>query len=81
MRPRPRAKSLAKERLAHSAYKRIIELSNPSLPDLGIDEAYHNSDQRHWTLKCPACGRWVSLEREFPLKLVPLPEILVQLAG
>src|SRR6266566_2709515 len=28
----PEARSLAKERLAHSDYKRIVELSNPSLP-------------------------------------------------
>ena len=65
----PEAKSLAKERLAHSNYKRIIELSNPSLPDYGIDEAYQLSDQRHWTLKCPACGKWTVLEKEFPTKL------------
>jgi len=65
----PVAKSLARERLAHSSYKRIIELSNPSLPDYGIDEAYQASDQRHWTLKCPRCGTWTCLEKEFPAKL------------
>lgn len=37
---------MARERLAHSDYKRIIELSNPSLPDYGIDEAYLSSDRR-----------------------------------
>lgn len=65
----PQAKNLAKERLAHSDYKRIIELSNPSLPDYGIDESYQASDQRHWTLRCPGCGVWTSLEKEFPRKL------------
>jgi len=65
----PDAKAMAKERLSHSDYRRVIELSNPSLPGYGIDEAYLESDQRHWTLKCPGCGHWVSLEREFPLKL------------
>jgi phage terminase large subunit GpA len=64
----PIAKSLAKERLAHSDYKRIIELSNPSLPDYGIDEAYQKSDQRHWLLKCDACGAWTAPEKEFPKK-------------
>src|SRR5712672_3138651 len=48
----PEAKAMARERLAHSDYKRIVELSNPSLPDYGIDEAYQVSDQRHWTIKC-----------------------------
>lgn len=65
----PEAKAIARERLAHSAYKRIIELSNPSLPDYGIDEAYQRSDQRHWTIKCPACGEWTAPEKEFPTKL------------
>lgn len=65
----PNAKAMAKERLAHSDYKRIIELSNPSFPDYGIDEQFQKSDQRHWTLKCPACGRWTAPVKEFPIKL------------
>ena len=65
----PHAKAMAKERLSHSDFKRIIELSNPSLPDYGIDELYQQSDQRHWTLKCSGCTRWVCLDREFPMKL------------
>jgi hypothetical protein len=65
----PAAKAMARERLAHSDYKRVIELSNPSLPDYGVDEQFQKSDQRHWTLKCPACGRWTSPVKEFPTKL------------
>jgi hypothetical protein len=65
----PEAKSLAKERLAHSDYKRIIELSNPSLPGYGIDEAYQHSDQRHWTIRCDGCGTWTALDKEFPTTL------------
>jgi hypothetical protein len=65
----PDARALAWERIAHSDYKRIIELSNPSLSGYGIDEQYEKSDQRHWTLKCPSCGEWTALEREFPVKL------------
>jgi hypothetical protein len=65
----PDARAMAWERIAHSDYKRVIELSNPSLPGYGIDEQFEKSDQRHWTLKCPACGHWTSLEREFPDKL------------
>jgi len=48
--------------------KRIIELSNPSLPDFGIDESFQLSDQRHFTLKCPGCGHWTALDKEFPRK-------------
>jgi len=65
----PAAKAMAKERLAHSDYKRIIELSNPSLPDYGIDEQYQKSDQRQWTLRCPGCGHWTVPVKEFPTKL------------
>ncbi|MEZ4651955.1 MAG: phage terminase large subunit family protein [Candidatus Eisenbacteria bacterium] len=65
----PGAKAMAIERLAHSDYKRLIELSNPSLPDYGIDEQYQKSDQRHWTMKCTACGTWTAMDREFPMKL------------
>ncbi len=65
----PESKAMARERLGHSDYKRIIELSNPSLPDYGIDEVYQRSDQRHWTVKCSGCGGWTALEKEFPTKL------------
>ncbi len=65
----PAAKAMARERLAHSDYKRVIELSNPSLPDYGIDEQYQKSDQRHWTIPCGSCGWWTALDKEFPRKL------------
>jgi len=65
----PAAKAMAKERLAHSDYKRIVELSNPSLPHYGIDEQFQKSDQRHWTLKCPHCGHWTAPAKKFPMKL------------
>jgi hypothetical protein len=65
----PAAKAMALERLAHSDFKRIIELSNPSLPGYGIDEQYEKSDQCHWTLRCPSCRTWTALDKEFPRKL------------
>ncbi|MGH2652203.1 MAG: phage terminase large subunit family protein, partial [Actinomycetota bacterium] len=65
----PDAKTLARERLSHSDYRRMVELSNPSLPGYGIDEAYQESDQRHWTLRCEACDAWTALDAEFPRKL------------
>ncbi len=64
----PAAKAMAKERLSHSDYGRVIELSNPSLPDFGIDEAFQASDQRLWTLKCPSCNAWTAFDAEFPRK-------------
>jgi hypothetical protein len=74
----PDAKSVAKERLSHSDYRRLIELSNPSIPGYGIDEAYLESDQRHWTLRCPQCGEWTALDKAFPTKLGEEVRIILQ---
>jgi hypothetical protein len=65
----PDAKTRALERLSHSAYGRVIELSNPSLPEFGIDEAFQRSDQRHWHLRCSGCNEWSSPLLEFPRTL------------
>jgi len=65
----PDAKALARERLSHSDYRRMVELSNPSLPGYGIDEAFQESDQRAWMIKCQSCGHWSAMEAEFPKKL------------
>jgi Phage terminase large subunit (GpA) len=73
----PEAKAIARERLSHSDYKRIVELSNPSLPEYGVDESYQASDQRHWTLKCPSCGEWTALDKEFPQKLAEEVRIIL----
>jgi hypothetical protein len=64
----PDAKTRARERLSHSDYRRVIELSNPSLPGYGIDEVFQQSDQRHWTIRCASCTRWTALDAEFPKK-------------
>ena len=74
----PDARALAWERISHSDFKRVIELSNPSLPGYGIDEQYEKSDQRHWTLKCSSCNTWTALEREFPTKLGQEVRIILQ---
>ncbi|WP_428558520.1 MAG: phage terminase large subunit family protein [Solidesulfovibrio sp. DCME] len=48
----------AHERLGHSDLKAEHFLSNPTLPDFGVDKKYQLSDQRRWLLKCPRCGDW-----------------------
>lgn len=63
----------AEARLAHSDYKEQWKLSNPTLPDYGIDKAFQTSDQRHWLLKCPACNHWNFLNETFPDCLRTLP--------
>jgi len=43
---------MAMERLSHSEFKEVLRLSNPTLPDYGIDKAFQGTDQRYWLLKC-----------------------------
>lgn len=74
----PDAKALARERLSHSDYRRIIELSNPSFPGCGVDEAFQETDQRHWTIRCGPCGEWTALDKEFPVRLGEEIRILLQ---
>lgn len=55
-------KQFAFDRILHSDIQFVRELSQPSIPDYGIDETFCRSDQRFWHLKCPACGKWTCLE-------------------
>jgi len=60
------AVDMAMERMAHSEFKEILKLSNPTLPDYGIDKAFQETDQRYWLLKCEKCGDYTCLEDNFP---------------
>lgn len=61
----PNAIDMAMERMAHSEIKRVLKLSNPTLPDYGIDKAFQETDQKYWLLKCK-CGEYTCLEDTFP---------------
>lgn len=60
------AVDMAVERMAHSEFKEILKLSNPTLPDYGIDAAFQETDQRFWLLRCEKCGEYTCLEDSFP---------------
>jgi hypothetical protein len=60
------AVEMAIERMAHSDFKEVLMLSNPTLPEFGIHKAFLETDQRYWLLKCKKCGRWTNLVEEFP---------------
>lgn len=60
----------AEDRILHSLLKLIMELSQPSRPDYGIDRRFKLSDQRFWHVKCPACGRWNNIVEGFPKNLM-----------
>ncbi len=60
------ALDMAMERMGHSEFKEVLKLSNPTLPDYGIDKAFQETDQRFWLLKCEKCGEHTCLEDTFP---------------
>jgi hypothetical protein len=68
------AVDMAMERMAHSEVKEVLKLSNPTLPDYGIDKAFQETDQRYWHLICQACGKDTCLEDTFPDCLVEVSE-------
>jgi len=55
----------ARGRMGHSHIKGEHYLSNPTIPDYGIDKIFQKSDQRHWFRKC-SCGEWTCAELSFP---------------
>ena len=65
---------MAMQRMAHSEVKEWLKLSNPTIPDFGIDKAFQQTDQRYWLLKCPSCGHYTCLEDTFPSCLIELSD-------
>jgi hypothetical protein len=53
-------------------------LSNPTLPDYGIDREFQQTDQRHWLVRCEKCGRYTCLEDSFPGCLLELKNKVVR---
>lgn len=60
------AVDMAMERMGHSEHRLVLQLSNPTLPDYGIDKAFQKTDQKYWLLKCEKCGEYNCLEDNFP---------------
>jgi hypothetical protein len=68
----PKRIDMALERMGHSEQKEVVMLSNPTLPDYGINKAFQLTDQRYWLLKCPKCNHYTCMEDTFPDCLVTL---------
>ncbi|MDO9584418.1 MAG: phage terminase large subunit family protein [Desulfomicrobium sp.] len=71
----------AEGRMEHSDYKWKHYLSNPTIPDFGIDRKFQQTDQRFWMLKCPACGGWTCMEDYFNPSIGDEQDIIVELCG
>ena len=61
----PAARDLAKKRMEQSNVQAEAFLSNPTLPDYGIETVYADSDQSVWMIKCDKCGKYTCLELEY----------------
>jgi len=70
---------MAMERMGHSEFKEVLKLSNPTLPDYGIDKAFQETDQRYWLLKCGKCGEYTCLEDTFPDCLSTVKDRVIRL--
>jgi len=60
------------ESLASSAYGWRRDVSTPSLPGVGVNASFKDSDQQHWWIKCPHCGTWTTLIHDFPKNVMEL---------
>lgn len=72
------AVDMAMERMGHSEHKEVFKLSNPTLPDYGIDKAFQETDQRYWLLKCERCGEYTCLEDTFPDCLITVEDKVIR---
>lgn len=60
------------ETLSSSAYGWRRDISTPSLPGVGVNASFKESDQQHWFMKCPHCNYWMTLIHDFPKNVVDL---------
>ena len=69
-----KAVDMANERMGHSDIGELLFLSNPTLPDYGIDALFQTTDQRFYLIKCRHCGHWTDLVDTFPKTLLRLSD-------
>jgi len=53
---------LAFDRYKASQFKWSRMAGIPTIPEYGIDEEFLKSDQKHWHVRCPHCGRFQKLD-------------------
>lgn len=69
------ARRLFMERLEHSDFRFVRELSTPTFPEFGINAAFLESDQRVWVVVCPACRYDFNPEQTFPQCVEPYRDV------
>ena len=71
---RPGNVAMAKDRILASTVQRTISLSVPSFSNYGINRQFKETDQRYYQHKCPACGEWNCLDKDFPHNFIPITD-------
>ena len=74
----PKAVDMILERMAHSETGEMLFLSNPTLPDYGIDRLWQSTDMRYWLLKCPKCNHYTNLVDIFPECLITVKNKVIR---
>jgi hypothetical protein len=66
----------AMSRMDGSKIKKLTMLSTPTVPGHGVDaeDAWWASDQHHWEVPCPGCGRFQSFTWEDNFRLGDKPD-------
>lgn len=71
-------REFALDRVLHSDIQFVRELSQPSVPNYGIDASFAHCDQRHWHLICPSCKRLTCLELDLDQEEeLPVPRAII----
>lgn len=65
-----------KESMSSSPFGWERDVSTPTLPNRGVDEAYQQSDQRQWFVKCSRCGKKQPITHESIKQMMNLPLVL-----
>ena len=54
------------DRLLNSELKLEVDLGTPTIPDVGVDKIFGESDQKFRMIKCRACNEYTCIAEEFP---------------
>ena len=57
---------MTNDRLLNSTLKLEVDLGSPTIPDMGIDRVFGQSDQKHRMIKCQACNAYTCIATDFP---------------
>ncbi len=57
---------MTNDRLLNSKLKLEVDLGSPTIPDIGIDKVFGESDQKFRMIKCRACNEFTCIAEDFP---------------